>query len=120
MHSGGVLPFIGVLSGLKIQEAPHVNKGSSLITVFFRFFVGVIQPLVAETIKYCNQYLDTYDKDKGCSRLPDVAVQDQRDTLKHNLSTLETGLYAISQQHDETRSILISKFLLQHESNRQD
>jgi hypothetical protein len=27
-NSGGVHPFIGALSGLKIQEAPHVNKGS--------------------------------------------------------------------------------------------
>jgi hypothetical protein len=32
-NSGGVHPFIDSFSGLKIQEAPHVNKNSSLITI---------------------------------------------------------------------------------------
>jgi hypothetical protein len=57
-------PFIGAVSGLKIQEASVVNKGSSLITDFFLlFFMDMIQLLVAESNKYSNQYLDTLDSD---------------------------------------------------------
>jgi hypothetical protein len=48
-NSGGVHPFTEGPSGLKIQEAPHMNKGSPPVTVFFFFFMEVIQLLVAET-----------------------------------------------------------------------
>jgi hypothetical protein len=58
-NSGGVHPFIGVLSGLKIQEAPHLNKDTLPFTVISLSFVVVIQLLVAEANKYYNQYLDT-------------------------------------------------------------
>jgi hypothetical protein len=66
-NSGGVHPFIGALSGLKIQEAPHVNTDSLPITVFLLLFMDVIQLLVAETNKYYNLYLDTLDNDNGYS-----------------------------------------------------
>jgi hypothetical protein len=48
--------------------------GSSQITVHFLFFMDVIQLLVAEMNKYCNQYLDTLDNDDRWSRLPDLIV----------------------------------------------
>jgi hypothetical protein len=50
LNSGGVHPFNGGLSGLKIQEAPHMNKDSSPFTVFFLFFMDVNQMLVAQPI----------------------------------------------------------------------
>jgi hypothetical protein len=65
-NSGGVHPFIGVLSGLKIQEAPHENEDSSPIAIFILFFMDVIQLLVAENNKYYNHYLDTIGNDDGC------------------------------------------------------
>jgi hypothetical protein len=63
-NSDAVHPFIGAFSGLKIQEAPHVNKDSSPITFFCLFFMDVM--LVADTNKYYNQYLGTLDNDDGC------------------------------------------------------
>jgi hypothetical protein len=35
LNSDGVHSFVGVFSGLKTQDVPHVNKDSSLITIFF-------------------------------------------------------------------------------------
>jgi hypothetical protein len=40
---------------LKIQEAPHVNKDSILITIFCLFFMELIQLLVAEPNKCYSQ-----------------------------------------------------------------
>jgi hypothetical protein len=55
-NSGGVHPFVGVPSGSRIQGAPHVNKASMPITVFFLFFIQLIQ-----MFKYYSQYLDMPD-----------------------------------------------------------
>jgi hypothetical protein len=52
-NSGGVHPFTGGPSGLRIQEVPHVNKDYTPIIVFLLFYMEVIQLLVAETSKYC-------------------------------------------------------------------
>jgi hypothetical protein len=60
-NSGGVHPFIGGSSGLRIWEVPHVKKDSTPITAFLIFFMKVIQLSVADTNKYYNQYLDTLD-----------------------------------------------------------
>jgi hypothetical protein len=57
-NSGGVHPFTGSPSELRIQEPPHVNKDSTPVTVFLLFFMEAIELLVAETNKYYNQYLD--------------------------------------------------------------
>jgi hypothetical protein len=75
-NSGGVHPFTWHPSRVRIQEAPHVNKDSTPITIFLLFFMEVIQLLVAETNKYSNQYLDTFENDGGCLRFPDVTVQE--------------------------------------------
>jgi hypothetical protein len=56
-NSGGVCPFTGDLSELRIQELPHVNKESTPITIPL-LFMEVIQLLVAETNKYSNQCLN--------------------------------------------------------------
>jgi hypothetical protein len=73
-NSGRVHPFIGTLSGLKIQEALHINKDSSLISLFL-FFMDIIQLLIAETNKHYNQHLCTLDNDR-CSWFPDMTVQE--------------------------------------------
>jgi len=41
-NSGGVHTFTGGPSGLRVQEAIHVTKDSTPITVFLLFFMGVI------------------------------------------------------------------------------
>jgi hypothetical protein len=122
-NSGGIHTFIGSLNGLRIQEAPHVNKHSNPVTVFFLFFTEVIQLLVAETNNYYSQYLDTLDNYDGCSRLPEVTVQEMymflaiiiqmghgiRDTLKEYWSTLEqiyTPFYSNVMKRDRFFHIL--------------
>jgi hypothetical protein len=65
--AGGVHPFIGGPSGMRIQEVPRVNKNSTPITIFLPFFMEEIQLLVAETNKYYSKYLDIFDNDGGCS-----------------------------------------------------
>jgi hypothetical protein len=62
-NSGGGHPFTAAPSRMKTQEAPYVNKDSSLTTIFMLFFMDVIQMLLAETNKY-TQYLDTLDNDR--------------------------------------------------------
>jgi hypothetical protein len=60
---------------LRIQEAPHVNKDYTPITVFLLSFMEVIQLLVAETNKYYSQYLDltiTADTTCRCNYAGDV------------------------------------------------
>jgi hypothetical protein len=47
-NSGNVHPSIGDLSGLRIQEAPHVKKASTSITIFLLFSMEVIQMLVTD------------------------------------------------------------------------
>jgi len=61
-NSGGVHPFTGCHSGLKIQEMSHVNKDYTPFIVLL--FMEVIKLLVTETKKYCVQYLDTHDNGK--------------------------------------------------------
>jgi hypothetical protein len=46
-NSGGVHPYTGGPSGLRIQEVPHMNMDSTPIIVFLLFFREVIQLLVA-------------------------------------------------------------------------
>jgi hypothetical protein len=55
-NSGGVHPFSEGPKWTGIQEANHVIKDSTPITVFLLFFTKVIQLLVAETNKYYSQY----------------------------------------------------------------
>jgi hypothetical protein len=52
--------FTGGPRGMKIGEAPHINKGSHPLAVFM-FFAEVIGLLVVETNRYYHQYLDTLD-----------------------------------------------------------
>jgi len=73
-NSGGIHPFTGCPSGLRIQEAPHVNKDSTPITAFLLFFMEVSQLLVAETNKFYSQYLDKLDSDSRHSHLTDMNV----------------------------------------------
>ena len=56
--SCGVVLFTGDLSRLGIQEALY-NKGYTPIAIFILIFMEVIQLLVAETNKYCNECFDT-------------------------------------------------------------
>jgi hypothetical protein len=48
-NSAGIFPFTGGPCGLKIQEAPYINKDSTPITILLFFFMEVIQLMVAET-----------------------------------------------------------------------
>jgi hypothetical protein len=48
-----VEPFTGDFSCLRIQEVPHMNKDSALVTFFLFFFLEV---LVAETNTYYSYY----------------------------------------------------------------
>jgi hypothetical protein len=60
------------LGGVKIEEAPHMDKDYSVIIVLFLFVMDVIQLLMAETKEYCNQYLNTLDSDIRCSGHTDM------------------------------------------------
>jgi hypothetical protein len=42
----------------KQNEAPHINKDSSLLSVFMLYFASVIDLLVTETNRYYHQCLD--------------------------------------------------------------
>jgi hypothetical protein len=48
-NSGGVPPFTGGPSGLRIEEALVMNRDATPITVFLLFFIKVIQLLVTKT-----------------------------------------------------------------------
>jgi hypothetical protein len=75
LNSGGVHPFIGTPSGLKIWRTP-CEQGFDTDYRLFLFFIDVIQLLMAETDKNYNQYLGTLDNDNRFSRLPDVTIQE--------------------------------------------
>lgn len=97
-----IVTIIGGLNGL-MNEAPQVNKNSTPITLFLIFFMEVFWLLVADTNKYCKQYLATLHSDSGCWSLLHITVQmvyailyiiwqmvhDVRDTLKHYWPNLE-------------------------------
>jgi hypothetical protein len=51
-NSVGVNPFTGALSGLNIQEAPHMKKDPSPFSIFLLFFLDMILLLVVETNKH--------------------------------------------------------------------
>jgi hypothetical protein len=57
-NSGGIHPFTGGPSGMRIQDVHCVNQDSTPITVFLLFFMKVIQLLVTDTDKYYSQYSD--------------------------------------------------------------
>jgi hypothetical protein len=65
--------FTGGPSGLRQNEAPHINKDSSPLSVFMLSFIEIIPLLVEETNRYYHQYLDTLE---GRSPLPDVTIQE--------------------------------------------
>jgi hypothetical protein len=93
--------FTGGPSGLRQNEAPHVNKDSLPLSVFMLFFHKIMQLLVEETNRYYRQYLETIAE--GRSPLPNMTIlemylfvsivlqmgHDQRDRLKDYWSTLE-------------------------------
>jgi hypothetical protein len=57
----------------KIQEAPHVNKDSSPVTIIFLFFMDVIQLLTSRLISTITN-MQTHLTMMRCSRFPDVAI----------------------------------------------
>jgi hypothetical protein len=52
------------------KEAPHINDGSSPLSVFLLYFAEIITLLVVETNRYYHDHLDRLDE--GPSPLPDV------------------------------------------------
>ena len=56
--------FTGSDRGEKQNEAPHINKDSSPLSVLMLYFTSAIDMLVRETNRYYHQYLDT------CGRTP--------------------------------------------------
>jgi hypothetical protein len=69
-----VHPFIGPARGVKSNEAPHINKHSSPLSVLMLFFTEIFQLLVDQTNVYYQQYLD---RQAGPSRrLPDITLPD--------------------------------------------
>ena len=54
----------------KDNEAPHINDGSSPLSVFLLYFVEIITLLVVETNRYYHDHLDRIDE--GPSPLPDT------------------------------------------------
>jgi hypothetical protein len=60
----------------KICEAPRVSMDCSQMIVYFLFFMDVIQLQVAETNKYCDQYLGTLNNDDRQSGLSNSTVQE--------------------------------------------
>ena len=61
--------YTGGHRGKKDNEAPHINDGSSPLSVFLLYFAEIITPLV-ETNRYYQDYLDRLDD--GPSPDPDV------------------------------------------------
>ena len=51
-------PFVGPAKGVKKSEAPHINKGSSPLSVLLLFFTEIFHPLFEQTNLYYQQYLD--------------------------------------------------------------
>ncbi|XP_033607870.1 uncharacterized protein LOC117282423 [Cryptotermes secundus] len=64
----GANNFSGGAVGINLNEAPHVNKDSTPLSVFKLFFTGIIHLLVEETNKYYHQYLNSLED--GPSPLP--------------------------------------------------
>jgi hypothetical protein len=62
--------YTGGPSGLKNSEAPHINDGSSPLSVFLLYFTEIIPLLVVESNRYYHNYIDSL-KD-GPSPLPDM------------------------------------------------
>jgi hypothetical protein len=56
--------------GIKLSEAPHVNKDSTPLCIFMLYFSEIIHLLVGETNQYCLQYLNKLED--GPSPLLDV------------------------------------------------
>jgi hypothetical protein len=54
--------YTGGDRGKKQNEAPHINKDSSPLSVFMLYFAPVIDLLVTETNRCYHQYLDRQDK----------------------------------------------------------
>jgi hypothetical protein len=50
--------YTGSDRGKKQNEAPHINKDSSPLSIFVLSFVSVIDLLVTETNRYYHQYLN--------------------------------------------------------------
>ena len=62
--------YTGAERGKNNNEAPHINDGSTPLSVFLLYFAEIITLLVEETNRY---YHDHHDKlDEGPSPLPDV------------------------------------------------
>jgi len=67
-------PFVGPANGLKISEAPHINKDSSPLAVLMLFFTEIFSLLVEQTNLYHQQHLD---RQAGPTRrLPDITLPD--------------------------------------------
>ena len=62
--------FTGGNRGNKKNEAPHINKKSSPLSICMLYFTSVIDLLVTETNRYYHQYLDR--RDKTPNPLPDI------------------------------------------------
>jgi len=66
-------PFVSPAKGVKKNEAPHINKDSSPLSVLM-FFIENFHLLVEQTNVYYQQHLD---RQAGPSRrLPDVTLPD--------------------------------------------
>ena len=63
--------YTGGPRGLKNSEAPHINCGSSPLSVFLLYFTEIISLLVVETNRYYHNYIDSL-KDRP-SPLPDIS-----------------------------------------------
>ena len=62
--------YTGGPRGMKNSEAPHINDGSSPLSVFLLYFTEIISLLLVETNRYYHNYTDSL-KD-GPSPLPDI------------------------------------------------
>ena len=69
-HSSVAHTYTGGPREKKDNEASHINDGSSLLSVFVRYFAEIITLLVVETNCYYQDYLDRLDN--GPSTEPDV------------------------------------------------
>jgi hypothetical protein len=105
IHSQYSIPvynrFTGDPSGIRQNEAPTINKDSTLLSIFMLFSIEIIQLLVEKTNRYHEQYLDTLDK--GQLPLSHVTIQemysflairlqmghDEKETMKAYWSTAE-------------------------------
>jgi hypothetical protein len=56
--------------GKKDNEAPHINDGSSPLSISLLYFAEISTLLIVETNRYYHDHLDRLDE--GPSPLPDV------------------------------------------------